>query len=278
MIDLKREDFVEKRFNLKKKTGLIILTIVIASLLLLAVPVTADPVTQTIAIASGNNTETAGYSTSNISAAPLNAALYSGGGSWFNAPVIATVPGPWVAIPGAQWVSTIGTNYGDDGDYPGDAWRLFRDQFTIPAGSSNLSISIQVAADNAFELYLNNTLIDSTQNWTPVCTVYGVSPVPYGSALPYENAVTYNVTPQIGSNTIEFVVRNWALVSGNNPTGLIYYATVTYDTGSEPPPPSIGGTINKSDKLELILPWLGIGLGVILLLFTGVRRLIFKKK
>ena len=43
-----------------------------------------------------------------------------------------------------------------------------------------MSATIRIAADNAFELYFNGVLIDSTANWGPIATVYGDSPEPGG--------------------------------------------------------------------------------------------------
>jgi hypothetical protein len=261
--------------NITKKLGLLALAFAIISLLAIAVPVTADPLSQTITLLSGGTTQTAGYTYVNPFPLQLNPTVYSGGGSWFSAPVITSQPGAWVQIPPAQWVSTTASFSGSDTNYTGDGWRLFQDQFTIPTGVTITAATIEVAADNAFELYLNGNLIDSTATWVPSATIYGVSPVPFGPATPYTNTVTYSVTPQIGVNTFMFVVRNWSIGGGNNPTGLLYSASITYETSA---PAAIGGTVNKVDKFQLLLPWLGIGLGTLLVLPLTINRLFFRNK
>jgi hypothetical protein len=205
----------------------------------------------------------------------LNPAVYSGTGTWFDAPVVTVPASQWIQmITGAQWVSTTADYSGTDNDYKGDGWRLFRDQFTIPSGANITSATIQIAGDNAFELYLNGNLIAST---APVETVYGASPEPGGSMAPFENIVTYTITPQTGANTLMFVVRNWALSSGNNPTGLLYTASITYETSSVPPG-IVGGTVYPIDKMQLLLPWLGAGLGAVILLSFTINRFFFRKK
>ena len=256
--------------NIAKKLGFLTLALTIISLLFIAAPVTAAPISTTITLRSGGSTQTAGYTYISPFPLQLNPAIYSNG-TWFSAPVIANPPGPWAQIPPAQWVSTTASFYGADAEYPGDAWRLFQDQFTIPGGATITSASIQVAADNAFEVYLNGNLIATTADWDPIATVYGPSPV-FAPAAPYLNTTSYSVTPQIGVNTFMFVVRNWSIDGVGNPTGLLYSASITYETSSVPPTPAvIGGTVFKVDKFQLLLPWLGIGLGVLMALSLAVK-------
>ncbi|MHB8104587.1 MAG: hypothetical protein ACYDG5_03495, partial [Dehalococcoidales bacterium] len=156
--------------------------------------------------------------------------------------------------------------------------RLMRDQFTIPAGANITSATIRIASDNAFELYLNGTFIDSTATWGPDTTVYGPSPEPVDNETPFQFSVIYTITPQIGVNTLVFVVRNWDNLGNWNPTGLLYSASITYESTSGPPPVSVGGTVNKVDKMQLLIPWLGAGLGGLLVLSAALNRLFFKRK
>jgi hypothetical protein len=272
---------MKKRFNMKKKLRFLTLALAMAivTLLTIAMPAMADtPVSHTITLLSGDTTEAAGYSTSNTTADPLNPALYSAG-TWYDAPVIIDQPGVWVQSPPAQWVSSTANYSGTEGGNTLDSWRLFQDQFTIPSGATIISANVNViAADNAFELYLNGNLIDSTATWDPVATVYGVSPVPDESQVPFRAFTTYHITPQAGVvNTLTFVVRNWDNLGYPNPTGLLYSASITYETSSVPPG-VVGGTVYPVDKMQLLMPWLGVGLGAMILFSFTINRLFFRKR
>jgi hypothetical protein len=189
----------------------------------------------------------------------LNPAVYSGAGSWTTASIVTVQPSSWVQpAGGAKWVSTTADYSGSDNDSKGDAWRLFKDEFNIPAGAAIDSASIQIAAaDNAYECYLNGTKIYSTDNLNPECTVYGDSPEPGGSMIPFEQVATYALTPHSGTNTLMFVVRNWDNGGSSNPTGLLYKAGITYETPTSSGSHSInaggdsGGTILPSGYVSV---------------------------
>ena len=86
----------------------------------------------TITLLSGGTTQTAGYTLTNPVADPLNPSLYSGAGTWSDAPVIADHPSVWVQFSGAQWVSTTADYSGTDGGYTGDSWRLYERSIHYP--------------------------------------------------------------------------------------------------------------------------------------------------
>lgn len=210
----------------------------------------------------------------------LDPAVYSFG-SWTPAIPITVPAATWVqTASGALWVSTTADYSGTDNDYKGDAWRLYKDEFTIPDGATIDAASIRIAGDNAYELYLNGVLIDSTVNWNPSATVFGDSPEPGGTMIPFEQVVTYTLNPQSGVNTLMFVVRNWDNDDNSNPTGLLYSASITYETSAIPPTPfvTVGGEVFKVDKFQLLLPWFGAGLGALLVLALAVNRLFFRRK
>jgi hypothetical protein len=214
------------------------------------------------------------YSTIN----PLTPASYSGGGSWTNAFPITDLASPWVIpVAGAKWVSTTSENSGIENPNEGDSWRLFKDEFNIPAGATIDSAGIQIAADNAYEVYLNGSRIDTTANWTPACVVYGDSPEPGGSMIPFEQVTSYTLTPQPGINTLMFVVRNWG-DGGGNPTGLMYAAWITYTpTPTTTPPATVGGMVFSVNKAQLLAPWLGALLGL-LVLSLAVNRFVLRRR
>lgn len=280
---------MKKQLSVKKKLGFFTLAVTMAIVVLLTIttPVMADTPT-TITLLSGGTTQTAGYTYINPVADPLNPALYSSGGAWYDAPVIIDQPGVWVQSPPAQWVSSTAANSGTEDGSTLDSWRLFQDEFTIPSGATIISADVNViAADNAFELYLNGILIDSTDDWNPTATVYDPSPEPVDNEIPFQHSVTYTITPQIGDNTLTFVVRNWDNLGSWNPTGLLYAASITYETSSTPTtttppttstPVSVGGTVFPIDKTQLMLPWLCAGVGSLSVLFLVGRVVLFRKK
>ena len=277
---------MKKKISTIKRPGFLALGAILAvsALFLTVTPVMADaPVSHTITLPSGGTTETAGYTLTNPVADPLNPSLYSGGGTWSIAPIIIDQPSVWVQFGTAQWVSTTAEDSGSEGGYTGDSWRLMRDQFTVPTGANITSATIRMASDNAFEIYLNGTFIDSTATWGPDTTVYGPSPEPIDNETPFQFSVIYTITPQTGVNTLMFVVRNWDNLGNWNPTGLLYSASITYETSSVPPtttpptttpptttPVSVGGTVYSIDKFQLLLPWFGVGLGALLAIVLAV--------
>jgi hypothetical protein len=277
---------MKKQVKMTKRIGFLTMVVVLAFISTLAAitPVMADaPVTTTITLPSGSTTQTAGYTINNPVANPLNPFLYSFADTWPNAPVVTDQPGTWVQFGTAQWVSTTAADSGTEGGYTGDSWRLMRDQFTVPTGATITSATIRIASDNAFELYLNGTFIDSTATWGPYTTVYGPTPEPIDNEDPFQLSVIYTITPQIGVNTFMFVVRNWDNLGSPNPTGLLYSASITYETSSTPPPTTthpaaVGGTVFGVDKTQLLLPWLGVFIGCVVTLSLLVAGLFFRKR
>jgi hypothetical protein len=125
----------------------------------------------------------------------------------------------WPTIEGAAWIST--SYYVEDP--VSDSWRQFQRTFCIPGRV--VSASINITADNAYELYVNGKLVGSDG------VVYGDGPNPQPWA--WNSIEKYDLTSVLrcGSNTISVVVRNWALDGGtaqDNPTGLIYRIDITY--------------------------------------------------
>jgi hypothetical protein len=271
---------MKKQLNITKKLGFLTLALAMAivTLLTIATPVMADaPVSHTITLLSGGTTQTAGYTLNNPVANPRNPSLYSGSGNWSAAPVITDQPDVWVQFGGAKWVSTTAADSGTEGGYTGNSWRLLRDQFTVPTGANITSATLRIASDNAFELYFNDTFIDSTALWGPDTTVYGPSPEPVDNETPFRAYVTYTIYPHVGTNTFDFVLRNWDNLGLWNPTGLLYAASITYEVSSGPPV-AVGGTVFPVDKYQLLLPWFGVGLGALLVVFLAINRLFFRKR
>lgn len=208
----------------------------------------------TLTLTSGASTQTAGY-TETTQIGPLTALLptsYSPG--VLGAAVITqTVIPPWVDpavdvnLNGTNtpaWISTHTSWPGGTGNTEGsaslDQWRLFQEDFTLPAGAVVSSANLSYTADNATDVYLNGST-------TPISTTndtYGAVP----GALPqyFASVISTSFTPVVGSNMLNFVVRNWGGDYTSNPTGLLYKAVVNYCVPNTPPPPTtVKVTIDK---------------------------------
>lgn len=210
--------------NLPTTTTILLLALCLA----LVIPAAVSAETQTLVLVSGTGTQTAGYSLTDPSADPLNPALYAFG-SWVPAALSTDIASTWYdpsTSPfgsGAAWVSSAATREGLNSE---DQWRLFRQDIDLPAGATITSAQLAYTADNAVTVYLNGVEIAGTGS------VYGAAPVPG----PYYFSSAYNIdlAPVDGSDTLLFVVRNWQNNS-NNPSGLLYKATIEY-TVEEPVP------------------------------------------
>lgn len=191
-------------------------------------------------IVSNAGTQTAGY-TETLQAGPETALLsasYSGG--TFSASALTEVVTPqWIdpttdtSVTGASWISSHTSWPGGSGNTEGlptnDQWRLFQETFVIPAGAVVSSATLIYAADNAASVYHNG-------NVTPVSSTgdtYGVAPVSGSSN--YATTLTVPLTVTAGTNTLDFVVRNWSSSAETNPTGLLYKAVVQYCVPTTPP-------------------------------------------
>jgi hypothetical protein len=200
----------------------------------------AATVCSTINLNSGTGTQTAGFTSTNpmSSSVSLLPATYSLG-AFASASATQTNIPPWIdpatdvnyASTSAVWVSSApfwpGNVSSTESISTSDQWRLFRDSFTLPAGAVVTSANLWYSADNAASVYLN-------ASGTPISTTNVVTegvfgPVPASNLTNYAQVFTTAFTPVAGSNTIDFVLRNWnASASTTNPTGLLYSATVNY--------------------------------------------------
>jgi hypothetical protein len=152
---------------------------------------------------------------------PIDSSSYT----WGNAQIISTLPDSWTSISGANWISTTSANSGVETNNEGDTWRLFKTTFTVPPNATTLQATVYIAADNAFEFYLNGTRITTTADFSPSAPVYGP---PGSNTAPFTNTWSYDIAPTTGSNTLLFVVRNWYHEDSANPSGLVYKVSVVY--------------------------------------------------
>lgn len=200
--------------------------------LVLVIPAAVSASQQTMTLVSDAGTQSAGYTTANPVASPLLPANY--GGAWQPAVPSTDIATTWYNYDGtkapfsgsgAVWISSAATREGRSSE---DQWRLFRQDFTLPAGATIDSAQIAYTADNAVTVYLNGVPIATTT------TVYDVSPP---DNQYYKNYYTTGFTPQAGSNSLQFVVRNLKSgVTSFNPSSLLYKATITYTVNDIPAP------------------------------------------
>jgi hypothetical protein len=150
--------------------------------------------------------------------------------------ILTWVHSLWPSIPGASWISSA--YYVEDPT--SDSWRLFERTIEIPACAKNIQGTvIMVGSDNAEVAYLNGALIGHD----------GTMQGPFVDNYEWNTVLSYNMTGLLpGTNTLQFIVRNYALDNSNtqtNPTGLIYKTDITYDIDPqcEPIVPEYGTVI-----------------------------------
>jgi len=230
-----------------KRLLLPVLALVLALGLALPMVLPASAAIATITLESDTETLCAGYTTTNPygipnSLDPSNYDYYSANGVWNDAVAVDTtglIPTWWYdnsLLAPAIWISSEDPRAGTIFE---DQWRLFKEEFEIPAGSTNISGSLDFTADNAVAVYLNGNLIAITPPYTetiPPFTVHSspelvYGPSPYNSFDPqyHQGKFTCGLAPQVGTNTLMFVVRNWGWPYGGNPTGLLYKGEVEYE-------------------------------------------------
>lgn len=149
---------------------------------------------------------------------PLGEYKAPGDAAW-TGPVdaVATYVHPsWPSITGATWISNTSLI---DGDIAGNSWRWFTDEFEVPGYPMSASV-VTATADNAEEVYLNGVFVGSD----------GEVQGPYVDNSEWGTVLDYGIAPVMGTNTLDFIVRNYPGSSNPeaNPTGLIYEVEVEY--------------------------------------------------
>jgi hypothetical protein len=159
------------------------------------------------------------------------------------ATIVSPYSGYWGApISGSQWDGPNTTHIGCNGTY--------QTTFTLPAGATSPSISMNELADNSTDVSLNNNQPFISRNVPGQCeTDYGGPPI---SGSTSSGFVT-------GVNTLTFNVDNCYPSHGENNTGLDFVATVTYTpaNGNSPPPPPSSPPPPPSGPTGCIGIWCG---------------------
>lgn len=128
----------------------------------------------------------------------------------------------WTTHPTAKWIwASPDTLVGDDGTN-GDITYTFEHKFNWWGDAVDVNLMFDVAADNQYEILLNNVTIASGLGSAEYTTLDAVA----------EGAFLAQVDP--GQNTLTFVVTNLVNTPGNNtplnnPGGLLYYLTINRD-------------------------------------------------
>lgn len=192
----------------------------------LIIPGAVSASQQTMLLVSGSATQSAGYTTTQPSV-PLDPAGY--GGVWSPAVASSDIASTWYLADqapfgsGAVWISSAAVREGASSE---NQWRLFRQDFNLPAGSTIDSANLAYTADNAVDVYLNGVQIATTGQ------VYDMAPADHSD---YASSYNAGFTPHTGSNSMLFVVRNFRN-NGFNPTALLYKATIEYTVQDTPAP------------------------------------------
>jgi len=140
---------------------------------------------------------------------------------------------PMIDNPDAVWISSANKT-----ESPADqnSWRKFSVDIEIPICATITAATLEATSDNAEEVYLNGVLIGSDGE------VQGdsVDNQEWNTIIDYSANFKANLTP--GTNKLQFIVRNYAGSANpeQNPTGLIFAATVEYnDAGCSCTTPAI---------------------------------------
>jgi hypothetical protein len=168
------------------------------------------------------------------------------------AAVIVAPHGVYASISGARWINTTGSTNDDQGSGRTTAYSI---DFSLPAGFSSPSISVQLLTDNAGTVLLNSTQIgqqpqiDTSDNFNTITT--------------FQNSTVANF--HAGSNTL--TIRNLDFGSSN---GVDFKAVITYDetaTGTAPtanptrtPAPNANGWTNTDVTVDW--NWTDAGSGI----------------
>jgi hypothetical protein len=124
----------------------------------------------------------------------------------------------WPLIDDATWISSA--YYVEEAVC--DSWRWFHEEFVLPDNIYYISGTLMLAtSDNAEEVYFNGALIGSD----------GEVQVPFIDDHEWGTIVEYPLLAEPGSNSLDFIVRNYAQTGGtptSNPTGLIFKACFEY--------------------------------------------------
>jgi hypothetical protein len=114
-----------------------------------------------------------------------------------------------VDIPGALWISTA--SYTEDNGLA-DSWRWFTEDLEVPKYPVPNSGELLINANNEYWIYLNGTFV-GTDNWS----------------FPTTGIETWFFDPIMGTNTFDFLVKNFAYEhETDNPNGLTYEVTADY--------------------------------------------------
>lgn len=158
---------------------------------------------------------------------PMTITLASGAGTqffngatWQAATAICTLSGAWAApLAGSSYVGFPGTTCTTGLN---EVRGLFRNQFQLPVGYQNASITVSWLADNSAQLFLNGTRIGG--NVDDGVTVYFSTPTTTSSSDPS--------LFRVGTNELALELHNWGVPGqpqyGPNPTGLDFVAAVTF--------------------------------------------------
>ena len=236
-----------------------------------------------VTLASTSATLTAGYHYSTTdwnAAAALTPTNYSNipTPGWVNA-VQYNYGSPWHAenigdYLGAFWINTIASaSQVSEGPYPSNSWRLFKQDFTIPVNAYNIAGVLHISADNGAAAYIDNAAnkIGQAGLVGPPDQVYDY--IALGTDSLHGQQFDSNFTTTVGSHTLYVVSRNWGW-NVDNPTGVIFKATINYDLAalSTLTPPTGFNLVGTTHTVQATLDYAVAGVPI-LFVVTGVNEL-----
>ena len=152
-------------------------------------------------------------------------------GFFMSSSVASWVHEYWPSITGATWIwsSDRVDNENEFGPY------IFTKKFTLPSSATSITGTIQITADNAYELELNSERIgsDGTVSTPPIDHDQDQDHVRRWSGIE-----TYTVTPKAGDNVLVVRASNYGgwVDPDTNPAGIIYRMDVSYTTCTDSSP------------------------------------------
>lgn len=97
--------------------------------------------------------------------------------------------------------------------------------FSVPSDAYDISATVYITADNAYELSFNGAFVGSDGSME--LSMEETEP------FSWRSVESYSIAPIAGANTLQVTVANHrALDSGYNPAGLLYRIDVTYSQGT----------------------------------------------
>ncbi len=155
---------------------------------------------------------------------------YSGKTNWKNSKLCYVHPswtqemqGDWI------WVSEKTNPHIDYKASPKDGW-YFKKEFKLPSKAKSISGTIVIAADNAYQLFINNNFVSGSVG--PLSKDFGKNgEIELRPSFQYPDSIDITDKLRRGKNSIVVRVVNYGKWGSydSNPAGLTFDAQVSYE-------------------------------------------------